>query len=387
MTKILKKVQLSTEQRIPKSADPTKPIVLVLLLLLCPSMQAQHFKFSVDTITVDTTNMTCDGKFSFRLSFIAKRKGNLYFLYKNQQMGKVGKCPYNYLLSFDEMGQLSRFTLPDSIRDYPAFGEGLFVRNDSLILRTHGSYFTSVSHVKWLREQGYEDDEIGMFDYYWDRKALQWVAIPFADDHIYEDKEYKVSIWSCGEWGTYVRFLSKITHKDYIYRCKYVIKNEQKNGMTMIGSFTDVPIRVFKQTDGYYLITPKSIIRISDPSEGHIYQGEDDVDVDRKHLYSEYTELVTSQSNIYACFMLKKQLYFIMKSASGICVATYQDGTISKVMDIDCNYTPYVYQSYMRDCDSPKDHTLLLLTDRKAGKDAILTVEGTQIHLRYLIYQ
>lgn len=238
-----------------------------------------------------------------------------------------------------------------------------------------------------VKRESYEDDEIGMFDYYWDRKALQWVAIPFADDHIYEDKEYKVSIWSCGEWGTYVRFLSKITHKDYIYKCKYVIKNEQKNGMTMIGSFTDVPIRVFKQTDGYYLITPKSIIRISDPSEGHIYQGEDDVDVDRKHLYSEYTELVTSQSNIYACFMLKKQLYFIMKSALGICVATYQDGTISKVMDIDCTFTPYVYQSYMRDCDSPKDHTLLLLTDRKAGKDAILTVEGTKIHLRYLIYQ
>jgi hypothetical protein len=103
-------------------------------------------------------------------------------------MGKVGKCPYNYLLSFDEMGQISRFTLPDSIRDYPAVGEGLFVRNDSLILRTHGSYFTSVSHVKWLREQGYEDDEIGMFDYYWDRKALQWVAIPFADDQIISTK-------------------------------------------------------------------------------------------------------------------------------------------------------------------------------------------------------
>ena len=84
--------------------------------------------------------------------------------------------------------------------------------------------------------------------------------------------------------------------------------------------------------------------------------------------------------------MLKKQFYFIMESASGICVATYRDGTISKVMDIDCNYTPYVYQNYMRDCDSPKDHTLLLLTDRKAGKDAILTVEGSKIHIRYIIY-
>ena len=163
--------------------------------------------------------------------------------------------------------------------------------------------------------------------------------------------------------------------------------HEQKNGMMMIGSTTYVPIRVFKQTDGYYLITPKSMIRISDPSEGHVYQGEAYADVDSKHLYSEFTELVTSQSNIYACFMLKKQFYFIMESASGICVATYRDGTISKVMDIDCNYTPYVYQNYMRDCDSPLKHTLLMFIDRKTTNNAILTVEGTKMRLRYLIYK
>lgn len=344
-----------------------KPIVLVLLLLLCPSLQAQHFKFSVDTITVDTTNMTCDGKFSFRLSFIAKRKGNLYFLYKNQQMGKVGKCPYNYLLSFNEMGQISRFSLPDNIRDNPALGQGLFVRNDSLILRTHGSFFTSVSHAKWLKEQGYEDDEIGMFDYYWDRKASQWVEIPFADDHVYEDKQYKVSVWTHGEWGTYTRFLSKKTGKDYIYRC--------------------TPTRVYKQKDGYYLIGIDSIMRICDPTEGQIYQEEKYFDVDHKHLYTRPAALVKASNHIYTSFMLKKRLYFIMESALGICIATYRDGTISKVMDIDCNYTPYVYQSYMHDCDSPQDHTILMLSDLKADKDAILTVEGTNIHLRYIAYK
>lgn len=354
---------------------------------LCLVLHAQQFTLMVDTIKVDTTDMMCEGKFELRLSFIAKQKDKIYCLYENTKPGMVGKCAYKHLLSIDGLGQISGFPLPDDIKEDMSVGEGLFVRNDSLILRRYRSYHHAMFHVAWEKEHNYTDEEIGKScDYYWDSKSTRWVDIPFADDHIYEDKDYKISLWSCGEWGTYVRFLSKKTHKDYIYRCKYVIKNEQKNGMTMIGSFTDVPIRVFKQTDGYYLITPKSMIRISDPSEGHIYQGEAYADVDNKHLYSEFTELVTSQSSIYACFMLKKQFYFIMESASGICVATYQDGTISKVMDIDCNYTPYVYQNYMRDCDSPKDHTLLLLTDRKAGKDAILTVEGSKIHIRYLIY-
>ena len=321
-----------------------------MAIALCTlGSQAQQFTMTVDIISIAATDMGCDG--TFKLSFIAKQKDKIYCLYENTIQVMVGKCPYNHLLSIDEMGQISRFPLPDDIKEDMDVGEGLFVRNDSLILRRYRSYHHAMFHVAWEKDHDY------------------------------------ISLWSCGEWGTYVRFLSKKTHKDYIYRCKYVIKNEQKNGMTMIGSFTDVPIRVFKQTDGYYLITPKSMIRISDPSEGHIYQGEAYADVDNKHLYSEFTELVTSQSNIYACFMLNKQFYFIMESSSGICVATYRDGTISKVMDIDCNYTPYVHQSYMRDCDSPKDHTLLLLTDRKAGKDAILTVEGTKIHLRYLIYQ
>ena len=294
---------------------------------LCLVLHAQQFTLMVDTIKVDTTDMMCEGKFGLRLAYIAKRNDKIYCLYKNTIQGMVGNCAYKHLLSIDGLGQISGFPLPDDIKEDMSVGEGLFVRNDSLILRRFHSYRYAMFHVAWEKEHDYTDEEIGKTcDYYWDSKSTRWVDIPFADDHIYEDKDYKISLWSCGEWGTYVRFLSKKTHKDYIYRCKYVIKNEQKNGMTMIGSFTDVPIRVFKQTDGYYLITPKSMIRISDPSEGR------------------------------------------------------------KVMDIDCNYTPYVHQSYMRDCDSPKDHTLLLLTDRKAGKDAILTVEGLKIHIRYLIY-
>ena len=363
-------------------------IQVLMLLLMCVSAHAQQFTLAVDTVKVDTSDMTCSGTFASRLSFIAKQKDKIYCLYNSKGVVRVdGKCRFNQLLTLDEMGQIQQFPLSDDVTYNISRGEGLFVRNDSLILRTHGSYSTSVFTVKWEKEHGYKDDEIATYDYYWDKKASQWIRIPFADDHIYEDKDYKISLWSCGEWGTYVRFLSKKTHKDYIYRCKYVIKNEQKNGMTMIGSFTDVPIRVFKQTDGYYLITPKSMIRISDPSEGHVYQGEAYADVDSKHLYSEFTELVTSQSNIYACFMLKKQFYFIMESASGICVATYRDGTISKVMDIDCNYTPYVYQNYMRDCDSPLKHTLLMFIDRKTTNNAILTVEGTKMRLRYLIYK
>lgn len=344
-----------------------KPIVLVILLLLCQSMQAQHFKFSVDTIMVDTTNMTCDGKFSFRLSFIAKRKGNLYCLYKNQQMGKVGKCAYNHLLMIDRDGLIKQVPLPVDIRDGINVGEGLFVRNDSVILRRHRSYSTSIFTVQWEKEHGYGDDEIGMSDYYLDVRSSRWVEIPFADDHVYEDKQYKVLVWAHGEWGTYTRFLSKKTGKDYIYRC--------------------TPTRVYKQKDGYYLIGVDSIMRICDPTEGQIYQEEEYFDVDHKHLYTRPAALINASNHIYTSFMLKKQLYFIMESALGICIATYRDGTISKVMDIDCNYTPYVYQSYMHDCDSPKEHTLLLLTDRKAGKDAILTVEGTNIYLRYITYK
>ena len=344
-----------------------KPIVLVMLLLLCQSMQAQHFKFSVDTIMIDTTTLTCDGTFTYRLSLIVKRNGNLYCLYKNQQMGKVGKCACNHLLMIDRYGLITQIPLPLDIRDGFNVGEGLFVRNDSLILRRYGSYSTSVFAVEWEKEHGYADDEIDMFDYYWDRKALQWVEIPFADDHIYEDKQYKVSVWANGEWGTYTRFLSKKTGKEYIYKC--------------------TPTRVYKQKDGYYLIGVDSIMCISNPTKGQIYQGERCEDVDRQKLYTQPAALIKTPEHVYNSFMLKNLLYLIMKSESGICLAAYRDGSISKVMEIGCDYTPYIYQSYMRDCDSPRDHTLLMFIDRKTANNAILMVEGKNVHLRYLVYK
>ena len=334
---------------------------------LCLALHAQQFTLTEDTVKVDTTDMTCDGKFNFKLSFIAKQKDKIYCLYNSKGVVRVDdKCRFNQLLTLDEMGQIQLFPLPNDVTNNISRGEGLFVRNDSLILRTHGSYSTSVFTVKWEKEHGYKDNEIATYDYYWNKKASQWIRIPFADDHIYEDKQYKVSVWANGEWGTYTRFLLKKTGKEYIYKC--------------------TPTRVYKQKDGYYLIGVDSIMCISDPTKGHIYQGERCEDVDLKKLYTKPAALIKTPEHVYTSFMLKKRLYLIMKSAEGICLASYQDGSISKVMELGCDYTPYIYQSYMRDCDSPKDHTLLLLTDRKAGKDAILTVEGSKIHIRYLIY-
>ena len=341
-------------------------IQVLMLLLMGVSAQAQQFTMTVDTISVAATDMGCDG--TFRMSFIAKQKDKIYCLYNSKGVVRVdGKCRFNQLLTLDEMGHIQQFPLSDDVTYNISRGEGLFVRNDSLILRTHGSYSTSVFTVKWEKEHGYKDDEIATYDYYWDKKASQWIRIPFADDHIYEDKQYKVSVWANGEWGTYTRFLSKKTGKEYIYKC--------------------TPTRVYKQKDGYYLIGVDSIMCISDPTKGQIYQGERCEDVDLKKLYTKPAALIKTPEHVYTSFMLKKRLYLIMKSAEGICLASYQDGSISKVMELGCNYTPYIYQSYMRDCDSPKDHTLLLLTDRKAGKDAILTVEGTKMRLRYLIYK
>lgn len=343
-------------------------IQVLMLLLMCVSAQAQQFTLTVDTVKVDTSDITCSGTFASRLSFIAKQKDKIYCLYNSKGVVRVdGKCRFNQLLTLDEMGQIQQFPLSDDVTYNISRGEGLFVRNDSLILRTHGSYSTSVFTVKWEKEHGYKDDEIATYDYYWDKKASQWIRIPFADDHIYEDKQYKVSVWANGEWGTYTRFLTKKTGKEYIYRC--------------------TPTRVYKQKDGYYLIGVDSIMCISDPTKGHIYQGERCEDVDLKKLYTKPAALIKTPEHVYTSFMLKKRLYLIMKSAEGICLASYQDGSISKVMELGCNYTPYIYQSYMRDCDSPKDHTLLMFIDRKTTNNAILTVEGTKMRLRYLIYK
>lgn len=339
--------------------------ICIQLCLVLP-VSAQQFNLTVDTVRVDTTEMTCSGTFASRLSFIAKQKDKIYCLYKNQQMGKVGICAYNGLLTLDEMGQIQQIPLPGEVKNNISRGNGLFVRNDSLILRTHGSYSTSVFTVKWEKEHGYKDDEIDTCDYYWDKKTSKWVEIPFADDHIYEDKQYKVSVWANGEWGTYTRFLAKKTGKEYLYKC--------------------TPTRVFKQKDGYYLIGVDSIMRISDPAKGHIYHGESCEEVDRQQLYTQPAALIKTPEHVYTCFMQKNQLYLIMKSTEGICLAAYQDGRICKVMELGCNYTPYSYQSYMRDCDSLRNHTILMLTDRKTANNAILTVEGTKVHLRYLIY-
>ena len=341
-------------------------IQVLMLLLMGVSAQAQQFTMTVDTISVAATDMGCDG--TFRMSFIAKQKDKIYCLYNSKGVVRVdGKCRFNQLLTLDEMGHIQQFPLSDDVTYNISRGEGLFVRNDSLILRTHGSYSTSVFAVKWEKEHGYKDDEIATYDYYWDKKASQWIRIPFADDHIYEDKQYKVSVWANGEWGTYTRFLSKKTGKEYIYKC--------------------TPTRVYKQKDGYYLIGVDSIMCISDPTKGHIYQGERCEDVDLKKLYTKPAALIKTPEHVYTSFMLKKRLYLIMKSAEGICLASYQDGSINKVMELGCDYTPYIYQSYMRDCDSPLEHTLLMFIDRKTTNNAILTVEGTKMRLRYLIYK
>ena len=136
-------------------------IQVLMLLLMCVSAHAQQFTLTVDTVKVDTSDMTCSGTFASRLSFIAKQKDKIYCLYNSKGVVRVdGKCRFNQLLTLDEMGQIQQFPLSDDVTYNISRGEGLFVRNDSLILRTHGSYSTSVFTVKWEKEHGYKDDEI-----------------------------------------------------------------------------------------------------------------------------------------------------------------------------------------------------------------------------------
>ena len=101
---------------------------------LCLVLHAQQFTLMVDTIKVDTTDMMCEGKFGLRLAYIAKRNDKIYCLYKNTIQVMVGKCPYNHLLSIDEMGQISRFPLPDDIKE----------DMDGLSVTTHSSFVVIV---------------------------------------------------------------------------------------------------------------------------------------------------------------------------------------------------------------------------------------------------
>lgn len=356
-----------------------KKLVYLLLCLALPA-SAQQFTVTVDTIHIDAGLFGKTPKMNIHLRAADSREGLYLLMYHRESMESWGK---NNLLFVERNNRTIRnIELPDILPiGYTDF-QNIFVRHDSLILKVNAYHESDVSFYRFARERHDKEEMKKNLNFTLNTHTGQWKPVKSANDLIYEDDQYRVCYWECGEWGDYMVFQER--------------KNRKRHLFMAAG-------RLLKLDGSYYVVSTYSINKIDNPRQGKVYRGKKYYKLGREDytLPQKVLQLTPPASRIikitkeyllndprtYICtaFTHDDKLYCIVRSPEGMYIASYQDGALHKEMDLGFNYKTENWRGHLlRVNNHPDNQAVLQCEDVTTDNPVLLTVEGSKIHVWYL---
>jgi hypothetical protein len=341
---------------------------------------AQQFTVTVDTIHIDAGLFGKTPKMNIHLRAADSREGLYLLMYHRESMESWGK---NNLLFVERNNRTIRnIELPDILPiGYTDF-QNIFVRHDSLILKVNAYHESDVSFYRFARERHDKEEMKKNLNFTLNTHTGQWKPVKSANDLIYEDDQYRVCYWECGEWGDYMVFQER--------------KNRKRHLFMAAG-------RLLKLDGSYYVVSTYSINKIDNPRQGKVYRGKKYYKLGREDytLPQKVLQLTPPESRIititkeyllndprtYICtaFTHDDKLYCIVRSPEGMYIASYQDGALHKEMDLGFNYKTENWRGHLlRVNNHPDNQAVLQCEDVTTDNPVILTVEGSKIHIWYL---
>lgn len=356
-----------------------KKLVYLLLCLALPA-SAQQFTVTRDTIHIDASLFGETPKTKISLRAADSREGLYLLMYHRESMESWGK---NNLLFVERNNRTIRnIELPDILPiGYTDF-QNIFVRHDSLILKVNAYHESDVSFYRFARERHDKEEMKKNLNFTLNTHTGQWKPVKSANDLIYEDDQYRVCYWECGEWGDYMVFQER--------------KNRKRHLFMAAG-------RLLKLDGSYYVVSSYSINKIDNPRQGKVYRGKKYYKLGREDytLPQKVLQLTPPESRIititkeyllndprtYICtaFTHDDKLYCIVRSPEGMYIASYQDGALHKEMDLGFNYNTENWRGHLlRVNNHPDNQAFFQCEDVTTDNPVLLTVEGANIHIWYL---
>lgn len=362
-------------------------LALLLLLGLTTVTNAQRFILTYDTTCIDR-QMLGSPDARCRIKSVCQDANNLFLLvnYSNSQLNSTHSIRQIVVDINREDGKTRIIDVPEQ-PEWVGEYQNMFVRNDSIILKRNSYYFTDMVEYNLSKQnlenavtdadRLYHKEEIElMHDYMLVPSSTSWQATTLADDAIWDDHDYHVTIMPCGEWGYYIMFCRKHDSRKFIY--------QWHSGMG--GSVGNI-LRCFEWKGTYYVVGRKGIFTVRHPEQGREYTGISFYDIEsRSDNYSLLDILLTipdnSTENIATAFVAHGRIYLIMYNHLQTYLAMLHNGQISKIGDIAFCMKPYGGDgSEMRMNNMPGSVAALQMRDQISGNSVLISVNGLRVCL------
>lgn len=369
--------------------------VLAIVLAACSllTVMPQTFTVTYDTVRVEHTALA-------KTEVVISRRGlcttatDYYALlnYKEPMFGSMqpaGQAVVRIDKQTHEPRPVEVPRLPGFMGDF----QNLMVRNDSVILKFLYYHDEEIFERQWIEstitEAETAEDSLetleaiqSMTDYVYLPTAERWQKAGFADDAVWDDADFHVSVHEWGEWGYYVSFHSKHTLSNHIYQWHTGSKRS-----------AGVVRRIFRQGGLFYIVGRYGVYLVAHPEQGREYDGRAFYEIEPcPDCYSVMDTLLTVQDkpvgDIITAFMTDGRMFLIMQNELQTYLAEIRDGQVLKRFDLAFNMSPQVGQGREMGMNCmPADRVRIYASSRVTDMSAWIEIDKTDIRITYFIIE